>query len=349
MTQLTDHEIMLQMIKGPAFLAAEGTVVACNQRALDEGFTPGLRLSELFVNPVKDLDHSCMTAPVQLNGTQWNAAISPLENMYVFRLDRIGRRPELQSLYLMGKELRYPVAMLSMLTTQLFTNHKLNGENARTNHEFYKVLRVLNNVSNATRYSEDRTRFQQEYNICAVLAEFLEECGALLAHTGIRLQSSVPNKGIFTMLDWPMFRQAVYNLLDNAAKYSPPGGCIQVSLNRRGSTLTLSVEDEGPGIPQEILCDLFARFTRDSTAHDHRSGLGLGLTIVRYAATAHGGTVLVDTPPTGGTRVTMTMAIRQPKHLKLHSQTDIVIPSPDHGLIMLSNVLPVALYGDPDK
>lgn len=349
MTQLTDYQIMLQMIADPAFLVANNIITASNQSALSEGFTPGLSVRELFVNATQDLDHSCISTVIQLNNEQWNTVILPLDNMYVFRLAREGCSPALKSLYLMNTELRYPVGNISLLMTQLISNNGQKALNARANQEFQKILRVLNNVSNASRYSEDRTQFQQEYNICAVLSELLEECSALLAHAGIHLHSTLPAEPVYTMLDRAMFRQAVYNLVDNAAKFSPPGGTVEVSLTHRNNNLQLSVEDEGPGIPQEILCNLFTRFTRDATEPDSRSGLGIGLTIVRSAAAAHGGTVLVDTSPAGGARVTMTMSIRQSKHFKLHSQIDRVIPSPDHGLIMLSNVLPTELYATPEE
>jgi two-component system sensor histidine kinase MprB len=89
--------------------------------------------------------------------------------------------------------------------------------------------------------------------------------------------------------------RAVANLLDNAAKWSPPGGTIEVTL-RDG---TLSVRDHGPGFHEEDLPFVFDRFHR---ARDARSkpGSGLGLAIVRQAAEAHGGFVAASNAPGGG-------------------------------------------------
>ena len=89
--------------------------------------------------------------------------------------------------------------------------------------------------------------------------------------------------------------RAVANLLDNAAKYSPPGGTVDVLL-RDGQ---LTVRDHGPGFAAEDLPFVFDRFYRAASARG-RPGSGLGLAIVRQAADAHGGSVHAATAPDGG-------------------------------------------------
>ncbi len=96
--------------------------------------------------------------------------------------------------------------------------------------------------------------------------------------------------------------RAATNLLDNAAKWSPPGGTVWVTL-RDG---TLQVDDEGPGIAEDDLPHVFERFYRSSEARG-RPGSGLGLAIVRTAARRHGGHVTAGRAPTGGARLTMTL------------------------------------------
>ncbi len=105
---------------------------------------------------------------------------------------------------------------------------------------------------------------------------------------------------------WPVLGEAqllgraVTNLLDNAAKYSPPGGTVSVTL-RQG---VLQVSDEGPGIADEDLPHVFERFYRSSEARG-RPGSGLGLAIVRTTAERHGGRVDADRAPSGGARLTL--------------------------------------------
>jgi two-component system sensor histidine kinase MprB len=94
--------------------------------------------------------------------------------------------------------------------------------------------------------------------------------------------------------------RAVANLLDNAAKWSPPNGDVEVAV-RDGE---LSVRDHGPGIDEEDLPHVFDRFYRSPSARG-RPGSGLGLAIVRQVAVAHGGEVVAEAADGGGTRMTL--------------------------------------------
>jgi two-component system, OmpR family, sensor histidine kinase MprB len=101
--------------------------------------------------------------------------------------------------------------------------------------------------------------------------------------------------------------RAVSNLLDNAAKWSPPGGEIEVTV-RNGE---LTVRDHGPGIDEADLPFVFDRFYRAPSARG-LPGSGLGLAIVRQVAEAHGGTVAADRADGGGTIVRLCLPVRQP-------------------------------------
>jgi two-component system sensor histidine kinase MprB len=89
--------------------------------------------------------------------------------------------------------------------------------------------------------------------------------------------------------------RAVNNLLDNAARHSPPGGCVDV----RVAAGEVSVRDRGDGVDPRESEHIFDRFYRGANARD-RPGSGLGLAIVRQVAEAHGGAVTVETPEGGG-------------------------------------------------
>jgi len=89
--------------------------------------------------------------------------------------------------------------------------------------------------------------------------------------------------------------RAVGNLLDNAAKYGPPGGTVEVTV-RDGA---VAVRDHGPGVPAAEAMHVFDRFYRGDGARG-RQGSGLGLAIVRQVAEAHGGSVIVEEAPGGG-------------------------------------------------
>jgi two-component system sensor histidine kinase MprB len=98
-----------------------------------------------------------------------------------------------------------------------------------------------------------------------------------------------------------LLERAVLNVLDNAAKWSPPNGTVTVWLQRQ-DRWALDVRDQGPGIDAEDLPRVFDRFYRAQTARS-MAGSGLGLAIVRKVIGDHGGTVAASNPPGGGTLI----------------------------------------------
>jgi len=92
-------------------------------------------------------------------------------------------------------------------------------------------------------------------------------------------------------LDFVLAEQALFNILDNAAKHSPPGGRIEVEGRRAGSRVEIVVRDEGPGIDPAVLHRLFEKFYRADDGDRRRAGTGLGLAIARGFVEVQGGTV----------------------------------------------------------
>ena len=98
-------------------------------------------------------------------------------------------------------------------------------------------------------------------------------------------------------------REVLVNLLSNALRYTPVGGMISITATVSDEGTTVSVADNGPGIPADDLPKIFERFYKGRTSR----GSGLGLTIARNLVTAHGGTIRADSEPGRGTRVTFTL------------------------------------------
>ncbi len=105
----------------------------------------------------------------------------------------------------------------------------------------------------------------------------------------------------------PRLERAVSNLVDNAIKYSPPGQPVEITLRAQ----ELSVRDHGPGISEQDLPHVFDRFYRGAEARG-RPGSGLGLAIVRQVASQHGGSILAERAPGGGTRMRLRLPGAEP-------------------------------------
>ncbi len=105
--------------------------------------------------------------------------------------------------------------------------------------------------------------------------------------------------------------EILYNLCDNAIKYTPPGGSVTVDITRQETEILLTVTDTGMGIPIEHHDKIFERFYRVDKSHSKESGgTGLGLSIVKHAVQYHRGTIAVDSTPGKGTAI----SIRFPFH-----------------------------------
>jgi signal transduction histidine kinase len=126
----------------------------------------------------------------------------------------------------------------------------------------------------------------------------------LLNGDGVRV--SFRATACMVRVDPVWFRQAIDNLVDNALRHTPPGGRIEVRADRQGDTLTVVVEDTGPGFNEAFIGRAFEPFTRCiRDPDDQRGSAGLGLAVVSTIAQAHGGRAWAQNRPEGGARVTL--------------------------------------------
>ena len=109
--------------------------------------------------------------------------------------------------------------------------------------------------------------------------------------------------GVWVEGDRARLKQVVVNLLDNAIKYTPRGGAVELKVGREDGKAVLEVSDNGIGIPAEALPQVFERFFRvDDARSREQGGAGLGLSIVKSICTAHHGRVEVSSQPGRGSR-----------------------------------------------
>jgi signal transduction histidine kinase len=138
------------------------------------------------------------------------------------------------------------------------------------------------------------------------VATIAQEFGAIAASRRTTVVvDAVPTAPIALSPD--ALRHIVLNLLDNAVKYGPSGQTIRVSVRGvEDGGVTIAVEDEGPGVSPKDRERIWRPFTRGSTTLAN-GGSGIGLTIVREVAGAHGGTAHVESSASGGARFVVTL------------------------------------------
>jgi PAS domain S-box-containing protein len=125
-----------------------------------------------------------------------------------------------------------------------------------------------------------------------------------------KLVMEIPSGLPLTEVDQIRVERILYNLIENAIKYSPGGGDIRVSAVRSEDQIVVAVSDQGPGIPQEGLSNLFRRFERltESSANSIR-GMGLGLYVCRLLVEAHGGRIWAESEPGKGSTFYFTLPV----------------------------------------
>jgi two-component system, OmpR family, sensor kinase len=132
---------------------------------------------------------------------------------------------------------------------------------------------------------------------------------ARAASPGHRWQLRLPGEPVTVRGDELRLHQVIANLLSNAARHTPAGTTVTVEVQASTDSVTVSVTDNGPGIPADLQPAVFERFVRGDTSRSHAAGsTGLGLAIVHAVTAAHGGHVDVTSQP-GDTRFTITLPV----------------------------------------
>jgi two-component system sensor histidine kinase KdpD len=107
----------------------------------------------------------------------------------------------------------------------------------------------------------------------------------------LRVEMAAPGEVILLHVHPALIEQALFNILENAARFSPPGEAVRVSMHRDGEFLLIEVSDRGPGIPEDERTRIFDMFYSVSRGDRAPQGTGLGLAICRGMIGAHGGSV----------------------------------------------------------
>ncbi|PYK16666.1 MAG: PAS domain-containing sensor histidine kinase, partial [Verrucomicrobia bacterium] len=132
-----------------------------------------------------------------------------------------------------------------------------------------------------------------------------------LVAKNLKVIVDLPPEALTLRVDGTRLEEVLYNLLDNAVKFSPENGQIHLRATRRGSDMVLSVTDNGVGIGKEHLPRIFERFYRADKARSRElGGTGLGLAIVKHIAQLHGGRVEAESELGRGTTIRVVLPLR---------------------------------------
>lgn len=216
-------------------------------------------------------------------------------------------------------ELKTPLASIRLLADSILQNDNMDAETTRDfisdiRDESIRLHRITEKLLILTRLDACQEPPPGQANAKAVLENCIHMLKPLAAASNIALLFDAREDCVANIGPDELY-QIASNLIENAIKYSAPGGRVDVSLTCGETAAVLSVQDNGIGIPEEELSHVFERFYRVDKARSRAAGgAGLGLSIVQDAVRRSGGQISVSRRPQGGTCFTVT--------LPLHCQTD---------------------------
>ena len=171
-----------------------------------------------------------------------------------------------------------------------------------------QLVRLIDDLLDVSRIATGKILLKRErIDLREVVARAIEGFAPAFGADDRRLSVELPDAPVTVVGDATRLAQAVANLLSNAAKYTDDGGVIRVALRDDGRDGVIVVEDDGAGIPPEMLDRIFELFAQvDGTLDRARGGLGIGLSLVRSLVALHGGSVVAHSPGIGrGSRFTL--------------------------------------------
>jgi PAS domain S-box-containing protein len=221
-------------------------------------------------------------------------------------------------LALLAHELRNPLAPLVNaveLLRPVAADPSLRRIREMMDRQLRQLQRLVDDLLDVSRISRGRFELRRApVELGSAVETAIEGCQSLVATRGHALTIDRPPESLRIEGDFARLAQVFANLISNSAKYTEPGGRIEVALSRSGSEAIVSVRDSGIGIPQESMDIVFDMFSQVQAHKLHAGGgLGIGLALVRSLVEMHGGSVAAHSEGPGrGSTFTVRLPLLQP-------------------------------------
>ena len=215
-----------------------------------------------------------------------------------------------------GQELKRPVGALGVLAETLATEKDpavAARLSRRLHNEAQRVSRVIDDLMLLSRMDAEEHPEAEAVPVHLIVAQAAERVRGAAQEKDMTVNFGEPAQRLTVLGDRRQLVAAVYNLLDNAVKYSPNRSVVEVRGRPDGDRVEISVRDQGIGIPEEDLEHIFERFYRvEGAKARHAGGTGLGLAIVRHVVGNHKGQVRVESEVGQGSTFVLTLPAGPP-------------------------------------
>lgn len=211
-------------------------------------------------------------------------------------------------------ELKTPMGAIGLLAETLLdeSEPEISQRLAQRIHtEAFRISRIIDDLLDLSRIESEESPPREPVLVNLVMGEATERVRAAAEQRDVQLDLDEPSPPVAILGDRRQLTSAVYNLLENAVKFSPDGGTVHLRGGVEGDDVIITVSDKGIGIPSRELERIFERFYRvDHGRSRSTGGTGLGLAIVRHVAQNHHGTVSVESREGEGASFTLHLPIQ---------------------------------------
>ncbi len=234
-----------------------------------------------------------------------SALTSQIKHQEQLRIETDREAMRANLLRAVSHDLRTPLTSIVGSTSAILENEDLLTAQQKTEllrnvrDEAQWLIRMVENMLSITRMSEDTTQLNKEIEAAEeVLASVADKfCQRF---PGIHLKLSAPQEPLFVPMDAILIEQVLMNLLENAA-YHGESTTIRLAADRQADDAVFTVQDNGSGIPEDVLPNIFSPALRSKThTSDNRRNMGIGLSVCSSIVKAHGGTMSATNAQGGG-------------------------------------------------
>ncbi len=156
------------------------------------------------------------------------------------------------------------------------------------------LMRMVTNLLDVAKMSAHKIAFQsRQQDICELVQKLLEKIRPLAAVNNVTLEQHWVDQPMMAEIDESLIERAVINLIDNATKFSPEGGTVEITGRTEGRFHVIDVRDEGPGIAEDLQKSIFQSYVQGPAPQGTIRGFGLGLPMAKMAVQRHGGKIVV--------------------------------------------------------
>ena len=344
----------IDMFSHPVFRAVGDHVAEVNEEAQQCGISVGSDIFCLLGQNAAEytaFSGGSLSVGITVDSVNYMATVLPTADGNVFHLQGAYDSDQMRTVALIAQQLRKPLSGIMTATDTLYPDTAFSSDSAQKkqftalNRSMHQLFRQVSNLTAAADMGRDRRGYMETQNIVSLIDEQMQTSAQYADMAGRTLLFSGIAESIYCQVDTQVLERAIYNLISNAINYSPAGSTVSAHLSRIENRLQFSVENT---VSEDITPpeDLFFRFNRIPNIEDCRHGMGLGIPLVQYASSVHGGCLLMDRPSEKQIRFTFSLPILQKQEAVVRSPVLRIdyLGGRDHALVELSDVLPCSAY-----